>query len=230
MSYLSKSKWMSWSAAIPVNSRGDGAAPGAGAAAEVVAGRLGHPTRKSARTSTGKIGRSCQRRCNMKPPPFRSSGEASTVSRSSYHGSRGDQAGLVNSPPPRVRGCCSDPSASMLKSCQLPRRLDWKARWRPLGAQEGLSLEPGPAVSRRGGRPRRRGVDRRVPRQAPPGARGNVEQVDLRVAVLGERQRDLPPVGTPGGGDVDPQETGEQLDGPALEGEEAGEIRVAPRG
>jgi hypothetical protein len=38
------------------------------------------------------------------------------------------------------------PSRSMMKTCALPLRVETNARWRPLGANAGLSFDPMPSV------------------------------------------------------------------------------------
>src|SRR6266498_1220833 len=105
-----------------------------------VAGRFGHPTRKRARTNRGATRNTLPRRCDMflDPPslttvylalePRSNRHRSARLSRQSYHGRRGDQEALVVSPGPRESCCCSDPSASMVKSWKLPSRLDWKTR------------------------------------------------------------------------------------------------------
>src|SRR4029453_9629677 len=71
----------------------------------------------------------------------------------SYHGRRGDHAGLAESGGAFAIGCCSEPSASIVNTL-LPRsRFDWKARCRPLGDHAALSLSPGPVVRRRSAEP-----------------------------------------------------------------------------
>src|SRR5512146_943568 len=94
---------------------------GGGAEAAVVAGRLGQPTRKRERAITGTASSSAlPRRCAMSPillefVEFVISTRFCVTS-ASYHGRRGDQEALVDSPGVRGIGCCSDPSASMVKS------------------------------------------------------------------------------------------------------------------
>src|ERR1700730_5728905 len=133
---------------------GVGEPVGAGAEAAVVAGRLGQPTRKRERAITGTASSSAlPRRCAISPillefVEFVISPRV-CVTEASYHGRRGDQAALVDSPGVRGIACCSDPSASMVNSWYPPDRLDWKTRCRPLGAQDAPSLLPGPAVRRR---------------------------------------------------------------------------------
>src|SRR4029450_1281973 len=67
----------------------------------------------------------------------------------SYHGRRGDHAGLAASVGPLGTICCSEPSGSMGKILAARWRWGWNARWRPVGAHEALSLSPGPVVRRR---------------------------------------------------------------------------------
>src|SRR5712691_672554 len=128
-------------------------AVGAGATALVWAGRFGHPARKRVRRSSGTTKNAGPRRCTIASlPPWQAFGELSLEKRFNPitdHGRRGDHAGLDDCPGPPVTTCCSEPSASMVKTWVPPRRFEWKARCRPLGAHAALSLSPGPAVRRR---------------------------------------------------------------------------------
>src|SRR5712691_1421411 len=134
-------------------------AVGAGATALVWAGRFGHPARKRVRRSSGTTKNAGPRRCTIASlPPWQTFGELSFEKRFNPitdhgrltdHGRRGDHAGLDDCPGPPVTTCCSDPSASMVKTWAPPRRFEWNARCRPLGAHAALSLSPGPAVRRR---------------------------------------------------------------------------------
>src|SRR5262249_45217189 len=65
------------------------------------------------------------------------------------HCGRGDHVGLDASPRSRVSGCCSVPSANIVKSWARPLRLEENTMGRPLGAQEAASLLPLPWVRAR---------------------------------------------------------------------------------
>src|SRR5712692_6507205 len=128
-------------------------AVGAGATAPVVAGRFGHPARKRVRRSSGTTKNAGPRRCTIASlPPWQALGELSLekqLNPITDHGRRGDHAGLEDCPGPPVTTCCSEPSASMVKTWVPPRRFEWKERCRPLGDHVALSFSPGPAVRRR---------------------------------------------------------------------------------
>src|SRR5262249_12111501 len=78
----------------------------------------------TANATTGEHDASLSMMHGWKPAPLQS-----------YHGSRGDQEGLVDYVEPRVMAIASDdPSASTAYRLNAPRRFDWNTRWRPLGA------------------------------------------------------------------------------------------------
>ena len=212
-----------------------------------------------------------------------------------YHGSRGDQAGLAASPAPRGTACCSEPSASIVKSPKaaparglehevtavrrpgralvvagprgeaprtaavrahrpqvviaLPRGVDDRvALGRParLGVEAALGDAPdvralrvhhvdlcrAAAIRHEGdlaarGRPRRLGIDPRMRGHPAERTGGHVQDVDLRVAVLRQREGHRSPIRAPRGRAVDAEVAGEELHGAALEREHAVEVRIA---
>src|SRR5882672_151772 len=119
---------------VAVSAAGAGAV-GAGATALVWAGRFGHPARKRERRSSGTTKNAGPRRCTIASlPPWQAFGELSFEKRFNPitdhgrlmdHGRRGDHAGLDDCPGPPVTTCCSEPSASMVKTWVPPRRFEW---------------------------------------------------------------------------------------------------------